>query len=113
MGSGPFPLLGQGGVAALSNKRCEATIAGRSRGGLFKDRLSDVEPTTPAAPRFKVAVHLFCSARLPSLTKEGSWPSFRHRDEICEPEIPYFDIDSAFVHILYARCYSLFSSLLH
>src|SRR5437016_3794061 len=33
--------------------------SGRRRGGLFNNRLSDVEPTTPAAPSSKVTLHLF------------------------------------------------------
>src|SRR5262249_39443207 len=67
----------------------EATFEGHRRGGWFNYRLSDVEPTTPAAPKQSVASHFIVRRGDPSLAKEGNTPlvTFSNNDRCPAAEL--------------------------
>src|SRR5215467_821177 len=70
-GQGYSPPWPRRGECAQSKRSREATFEGHRRGGWFNDRLSDVEPTTPAAPKSSVALHLLFAAAPPPWPRRG------------------------------------------
>jgi len=77
------------GECAQIKRSREATFEGHRRGGWFNYRLSDVEPTTPAAPKQSVASHFIVRRGDPSLAKEGNTPlvTFSNNDRCPAAEL--------------------------